>query len=162
MSFMKKILSVLFALLLGFTVFAQSADVITDILESEKVTFGQVCYITAVQMNLADENVSFDDAVKVMKEQGYLLSDESSETPIPAVDIAYLYSKCWPIKGGMLFRITKGSPRYAFKQFIADGVLDPSVDPSSFLTGTKALSFYTACVNTYSGFDMSAVSMEEE
>lgn len=159
---MKKILSVLFALLLSFTVFAQSADVITDILESEKVTFGQVCYITAVQMKLADENVSYDDAVKIMREQEYLLSDENAVDPIPAVDIAYLYSKCFPVKGGLLFKITKGAPRYAFKQFVADGVLDGSVDPSSFLSGTKALSFYTACVNTYSGFNMSAVSMEEE
>ena len=159
---MKKILSVLFVFLLAISVYAQSADVITDILDSEKVTFGQISYITAVQMNLADENVSYDDAVKIMRDQGYLLSDESSESPISAAEIAYLYSKCWPIKGGLLFKITKGSPRYAFKQFVADGVLDSSVDPSSGLSGSKALSFYTACVNTYSGFNMAAVSMEEE
>ena len=27
----------------------------------------------------------------------------------------------WPINGGLMYRLTKGSPRYAFKQFQADG-----------------------------------------
>ena len=61
-----------------------------------------------------------------------------------------------------MFRLTKGSPRYAFKQFQADGILSRKQDPSDFVSGAKALSIYTSCVNKYSGFNMKAVSMESE
>ena len=61
-----------------------------------------------------------------------------------------------------MFRLTKGSPRYAFKQFQSDGIINKKQEPSDFVTGAKALSIYTACVNRYSGFDMKSVSMEIE
>ena len=159
---MKKILSVLFAFLLFFTAFSQSADVITDILEAETVTVGQICYLTAVQLNLADEKVSYDAAVEVMKEQDFISSSLSAEDPITAKEIAHIYSKCWPVKGGLMFRLSKGFARYAFKQFVSDGVIDSSIDPSDHVTGAKALSFYTSCVSKYSGFNLANVSMEDE
>ena len=53
---MKKIISLVFALFLVLSAYAQSADVITDILETEEVTFGQVSYLTAVQMKVVDDS----------------------------------------------------------------------------------------------------------
>ena len=60
---MKKIVTLVLALFLCLSVYAQSADVITDILESEEITFGQVCYLTAVQMNIIEDSTSYEDAV---------------------------------------------------------------------------------------------------
>ena len=45
---MRKVLSILFILLAGGFAFAQSADVVTDILETDEVTYGQVCYLSAI------------------------------------------------------------------------------------------------------------------
>ena len=67
---MKKIISLVFALFLGLSVYAQSADVITDILETEEITFGQVCYLTAVQMKVIDDSASYDDAITALYEHG--------------------------------------------------------------------------------------------
>ena len=159
---MKKKLSVLFCLLLAISLYAQSADVITDILESKQATFGQVCYLAAVQQNLISENDSYENAVQVLFENAIIPNSEDPLAPIPLVDIAYIYAHLWPVEGGLMFRLTKGSPRYAFKQFQADGILSRKQDPSDFVSGAKALSIYTSCVNKYSGFNMKAVSMESE
>ncbi len=159
---MKKILTLLLVLFLGVSVYSQSSDVITDILESETATFGQVCYLVAVQNQLVNENASYEKAVQVMFDNEYIPYLEDANAPIPLIDIAYVYSKLWPIKGGLMYRLTKGSPRYAFKQFQSDGILSAEMQPSKYVSGAKALSIYTSCVNTYSDFDMKAVSMEVE
>jgi hypothetical protein len=159
---MKRKISVLLTLLLGISLYAQSADVITDLLESEKATFGQVCYLAGVQQDIISEDTSYENAVQVLYEKGIIPNSEDPQAPIPLVDIAYIYSRLWPIQGGLMFRLTKGSPRYAFKQFQSDGIINKKQEPSDFVTGAKALSIYTACVNRYSGFDMKSVSMEIE
>ena len=159
---MKKMMVILFALFLSFSAYAQSADVITDILETEKVTFGQASYITAVQLNLVGEKASFEESVNALYEKGFIQKRVESDSPISALELAFFYSKLWNIKGGLMFRLTKGSPRYVYKQFQADGVISLDLDPSSNISGAKALSIYTACVNKYSDFDISSVSMGAE
>ena len=159
---MKRIVLILAGFFLSFAVFAQSADVITEVLESEKATFGQVSYLAAVQKNLINENDSYEKAVKVLFDNGIIPNLEDYRAPIPLVDIAYIYSSLWQIKGGLMYRLTKGAPRYAFRQFQADGILNQNQEPSDFVSGAKALSIYTSCVNKYSDFDMKTVSMETE
>ena len=149
-------------LLAGGLAFTQSADVITDLLESDKVSFGQVSYLAAVQMNLLDENESYENAVKALVDNDIIPDLEEADTPIPLVDIAYIYSKLWDVKGGLMYRLTKGSPRYAFRQFQSDGIISSDADPAWLVSGAKALSIFTSCVNKYSGFDMRSVSMEVE
>ena len=159
---MKKTLLVLAAFFCAITASAQSADVITEILETEEVTFGQISYIVAVQMDLVGEKDSLEIAIEKLYEKGIIPAQEDPDAAIPAVDVAFIYSKLWKIKGGLMYRITKGSPRYAFKQFKSDGVINQDLDPGASLSGAEALSMYTACVNTYSDFDMKNVSMEDE
>ncbi len=149
-------------LLAGGVAFSQSADVITDLLESDKVSFGQVSYLAAVQMNLLDENDSYENAVKALVDNDIIPDLEEADTPIPLVDIAYIYSKLWDVKGGLMYRLTKGSPRYAFRQFQSDGIISSDADPAWLVSGANALSIFTSCVNKYSGFDMKSVSMEVE
>ncbi len=161
-SVMKRKLSLFLVLLLGISLYAQSADVITDLLEADKATFGQVCYLAGVQQNLIDDSSSYENAVQVLFEKEIIPNLEDPQAAIPLVDIAYIYSRLWPVQGGLMFRLTKGSPRYAFKQFQSDGIINKKQEPSDFVTGAKALSIYTACVNKYSGFDMKSVSMEIE
>lgn len=159
---MKKLLSLMIGLLLSLSLYAQSADVITEILEAEQATFGQVSYLAAVQQDLVDETASYEDAVQVLFDNGIIPNLEDYDAPIPLVDIAYIYSRLWSINGGLMYRLTKGSPRYAFKQFQADGILTQKQEPSDYVSGAKALSIYTSCVNKYSDFDMRSVSMESD
>lgn len=158
---MRKIIGLIFTFLLAASIYAQSADVITEILDTKEVTLGQICYLTAVQLDYVDENSSYENAVSIMQEKGFLKSYKNADSTIPAEEVAFLFSKLWTVKGGVMYKITKGSRRYVFKQFQRDGVIKPTVDPSESVSGTEALSIYTACVNTYSDFDMKSVTMEE-
>jgi len=159
---MKKIISILFLSILAISAFAQSADVITEILETKEAKFGQICYISAVQQNLVSENTSYYDAVRILHEKKQLPQLVDENEVIPVIDIAYLFSYMWNIKGGLMFRITGGAPRYVFRQLQSDGIIGASVDPKSTITGAEALSMYTSCLRKYGDFDITTISMDSE
>ena len=150
MTFMRKILSILLVLFAGGLAFAQSANVVTEILDTEQVTYGQVCYLSAVRQGLISENDSYDAAVQVLFSNGQIPEDVDATAPVYLANLAFVYAQIWPdMKGGLLFKLTKGSPRYAFKQFKADGVIDEDMDPGSFVSGRDALSILTSCMLQY-------------
>ena len=77
-------------------------------------------------------------------------------------NLAYIYLQMWPdIKGGLFYKLTKGSPRYAFKQLKTDGIISDDADPNSFVSGREALSILTACMVAYGG-DEECMSMDVE
>ena len=159
---MKKFVSILFTMFLVFSIHAQSADAITEILDADTVTVGQVCYLSAVEQGLMSERDSFENAVLALVENGQIKPGLHKDDVIPAVNIAFILSQMWEIKGGVMFKITKGSPRYAFKQFKADGVIKPNIEPGDYISGSEFLNIYNACLSVYGGFDIGSVSMESE
>jgi len=140
---MKKIFIIISFLFSALTVYAQSAEVVTDILDSEKVTIGQVCYLSAVSQGLADENASFEDAVLALAGQGQLSEIADASKPATAAQVSAVYAKMFGIKGGLFYMITGGSPRYAFKHFKSQGLIPQNTDPSKILSGRDALSLFT-------------------
>lgn len=159
---MKKYVSIIVAMFLVFAVHSQSADVITEILETDEVTFGQVCYLSAVEQGLISEEDSYDMAIEMLVANGNLPEIGDANIPIPVVNISFILSQIWDVKGGLMYKITKGSPRYSFKQFKADGVIDRNADPKDTISGSELLTMYTAGLETYGNFDIGAVSMEIE
>ena len=151
---MKKYLSILLFLFLGVGVYAQSSEVITEILNTPVATFGQVCYLSAVHQNLIDDNASYDDAVSALYQNDQIPQIIDVEENIPLIEAAFIYSFMWNIKGGLMYRLTKGSPRYVFKQFQTDGIIPSEAEPSSSLSGAAALSLYTSCLRKYGDFDV--------
>ena len=159
---MKKLLSVLCAIFAGSVLYAQSADVITDILASEKATVGQVAYLCAVQQQLMAETEDYDIAVETLVSYGQLPEGSEASDAISLADTAYMLSKNWTVKGGLMYLLTKGSKRYAFRQFVSDGVISSNAEPSASLSGSEVLALYSSCLGKYGDFDLSAVSMEAE
>ena len=147
---MRKVLSLLIILLVGGFAFAQSADVVTDILNTDEVTYGQVCYLSAVHQGLISDDADYSEAIDVLYAEGQIPEDVSAYDEVYMANLAYIYAQIWPdIKGGLMFRLTKGSPRYAFKQFKSDGVISDKADPKSFVSGSEALNILTACMMQY-------------
>lgn len=158
---MKRLNLLLFLILIAFPLSAQSADKITEILESnQSATFGQVCYLSAVQQGLIDEQAEYEDAIQVLFNAQQISELKAPEETINYQQAVHIFSKLWDIKGGLMYKITKGSPRYAFKQFQTDGVISKTADPSSKITGPAVLTMYTKCIKKYGNFDISSVSME--
>lgn len=146
---MKRILTSVLLLLLFASVHAQSADVITDILNTKEVTFGQVCYMAAVQQNYIEDTASYSEAIEVLYRKGQIPKIVYEGTVVPMANLAYIYSNMWDVKGGLLYKIFHGAPRYAFKQLKADGVIPANADPSTIVSGAEALNIYTACSIEY-------------
>lgn len=159
---MRKVLSILLVLFAGGLVFAQSAQEITNILNTDEVTYGQVCYLSAVHQNLITEEEGYEAAIKVLYENGQLPELVEGHIEVYMQNLAYIYLQMWPdIKGGLFYKLTKGSPRYAFKQLKTDGIISDDADPNSFVSGREALSILTACMVAYGG-DEECMSMDVE
>jgi len=146
---MKKIIISLVLSVLCFCAYSQSADVITDILNTDKVTFGQICYLSAVQQGFIDDNASYTDAINILYEKGQVPVTGYEGTALPMANLTYIFAQMWNIKGGVFYRIFHGAPRYAFKQMKADGVLPKNADPGNLISGQEALNIYTSCTIRY-------------
>ena len=146
---MKKIFLFFFGLFISLSAYSQSQDVITEILESSEATFGQVCYISAVMQSLVTEDTTYDEAIQAVYQNGQLPTIAESAQPIPLIDAAYLFSFMWNIKGGLMYKITNGSPRYVFKQFQADRILPNDAEPKQIVSGIEIMRMYTACEKKY-------------
>ncbi len=155
---MKKFIVALFTFLLAGVLYAQSSQVITEILNTKNVTFGQVCYLSAVNQGLVKEKASFEECINALYEDDQLPVIVNPMTPVVLVDLAFLYAKIWDIKGGIFYRLTKGSPRYAFKQLKKDGVIGKNADPSDFISGVEALNLLTSCMFTYGGMSLDNIT----
>jgi len=66
-------------------------------------------------------------------------------------ELSWLMAKLWDIKGGLMYRATKRSARYAFRQFKVDGILPATADPWKKASGSDVLNMYTACLRKYGG-----------
>ena len=153
---MKRIIALLVLLFATGLVFAQSADVVTDILVADEVTYGQVCYLSAIHQGLISEEADYDQAVEVLYNLGQIPEDVATYDSVVMANLAFIYAQIWPqMKGGLMFKLTKGSPRYAFKQFKTDGVISENAQPDSVLSGVEALNILTSCMMQYGGSDES-------
>ena len=113
---MKRLYVFIFAVFMCFCSHAQSSQVITDILNSEQVSLGQICYLSAVQQGLVAENASYTECIDVLYKKGQIPEPSYEASQVPLVNITYIFAQMWNIKGGVFFRIFHGAPRYAYKQ----------------------------------------------
>lgn len=142
---MKKILAILAFLFIAGTVYAQSNEVITEILNTEQVTLGQVCYLSAVYQGFVAEDASYEEAINALYEQKQIPSVGYETDSVAMVNLSFIYAQMWNMKGGILYRLTNGSPRYAFKQMKSDGVIAEYIAPTKLVSGYEALSIFTTC-----------------
>lgn len=158
-NFVKKILFLLVCLL-GFSgLYAQSADVVTQIINTSEVTYGQVCYLSAVHQKLVSDNATLKAAVSALYNAGQISEEYDANEPAKLKDIAFIYMKMWPDeKAGLMFRATGGSKRYAYRYLKDVGIILPSSDAAQYVSGREALNILTACMVEFApeeeGMDM--------
>lgn len=127
------------------TVFAQSADSLSAILEAEELTVEQAAYIPCTWLNPETENLSFQDAYSFLCEKGWIDSSLAASAPISLKEFSGICMKAWNLSGGLMYTITK-SDWYAFKELKAKGFLQATDDPSMKISGGKALDVIYQCM----------------
>ena len=159
---MKRIFSFLLVLFIGSVIFAQSADVVTEILEAEEATYGQVCYLSAIHQGLISEDASYEEAVDVLLSRGQIPEYVSAYDSVFMANLAFIYIQIWPnVHGGFMFRLTNGSPRYAFKKLKSDGLIPDNTDPNQVVSGREALNILTSCMMEYGTDESMGMEIEE-
>ena len=133
-----------------FSAKAQSSAKITEILETENVTWGQLAYLSAIQLSLADENDSEEKCISVLKENNIITKDAEASQTVVLKDIAQVCAKTWNVKGGIFYKIFH-TPRYALRQLKNDGIIAVAEDPSKLSDGHELLNIINECIETYEG-----------
>jgi hypothetical protein len=148
---MKKMFIAAAAFLFSFSLSAQTADFVTEMLNTQYADYAQVSYLSAVCQGLVDEKTSYGEAFSVLKEHGQVPARADADSGVSLADLSFIMAELWPVRGGLMFRLSGGSPRYAFRQLKVDGIIPPDADPSEKVSGTDVLNMYTACENRYGG-----------
>lgn len=142
---MKKItISFLMALVLSFSVFSQSAELMSELLNTEKVTCLQASYLPAVYVSLVGEDASQEEAYAALLDNGYFKNLDSQKV-MTLSELSFVYTKALGISGGLFYTLFK-SPRYAFKELKARGILPPEADPDSFVSGHDVVDLFNNCL----------------
>ena len=146
---MKKIpiLTILF-LLLSYA-HAQSSQAINSISKKEFVTLEEVCYLSAVQQGLVAEDASFSAAFEFLTRINQIPANQQPDMPVPFANLSYIYAQTWNIEGGLMYRIFRSAPRYAYKQLKHDGILSENADPSKYVTGIQSVEIFKKCQKKY-------------
>ncbi|MCR4821837.1 MAG: hypothetical protein K5873_03075 [Treponema sp.] len=152
---MKKVMLCLAAFLFAsLSAFAQSSELLTTIIQSEKATAAQISYLPALYAELINEEESSNDknfnrAFFALQSKGIFAEDAAADSEITLAQTCYAYTKILKIKGGLFYSLFP-SPRYAFKELKAKGILPPTADPSMNLSGRESLDLFNSCLN-YAG-----------
>ncbi|WP_294427520.1 hypothetical protein [uncultured Treponema sp.] len=159
---MKKCVSCLvIALFVSCTVFAQSSEMLTKIIKSEKATCAQAAYLPALYANFINEeeslgtfsegNASKDNAAfEAAKAKGCFSPSVTADSEITLGQICFLYAKTMNIKGGLFYSLFP-SERYAFKEFKAKGILPGEADPGMKLSGRDTIDIFNTCLRLVGG-----------
>lgn len=137
---MKKIvlilISVFFFLGLAQSAFSQSAEKISEILEIDEISKGQAAYFICVYGNFTGETVSDNEAFDILTEKKLFDENENISEKTSLSKACFIIAKSLNMKGGLLYSIF-GSPRYALREFKADGIVPQNSDPNQKVSGSE-------------------------
>lgn len=143
---MKKIIFIFVtAVLLTTSAVAQSAEKVSKILESEEISKGEASYFSCVYKNLAEENISENEAFDILAQKNLFAENENADEKISLSKACYLISETSGMKGGIFYSIFK-SARYSFREFKALGIIPKNAEPAQNVSGSD----FIALLN---GFD---------
>ncbi len=150
---MKKFFPALALLMAAAAVSAQSAQKISQIVESPELSYGQAAYIALSYSDAETMDESADDtqAFEAAFQRKWIKNGAVVQAAIRLDELSALYLSAVGIKGGVLCGLIKNSPRYSFRELKALGLLDQYADPAMKIDGQNALNLFNACVQAAEG-----------
>lgn len=134
-----------FSMLLSTALFAQSSEKVSEIIKTEKTTFGQAAYLVGVYSGSVEESSDYDKAVSALKEKGVISADVDSNKEINLAELSYLCMQTTEMNGGLFYTLFPG-PRYAFRELKARGILPALADPGVKVNGRDAIAVLNGCI----------------
>ncbi|QTQ13231.1 hypothetical protein HRQ91_01485 [Treponema parvum] len=143
---MKRIMLFFTVLFCGayFTLFAQSAEKMTETISAKEITFSQAAYFAAAWRGLINDDASGKEALLQLEKEGIWSVTAAPEDTVNLKQFSALCLKAWNIKGGLLYSLTH-SDRYAFRELQARKLLSRTDDPEKKVSGREALRIFMRC-----------------
>jgi hypothetical protein len=139
---MKKSGFILFILFISLAVNmnleAQSNDIIDALLAEEQASYGKAAYLALTASGLITEEQSPEQALEVLKEQGWKLDILGAGEPIKLGEYSFILMKAFHIQGGVMYSILPG-PRYAGRELSYLGMILGSPSPYRTISGEEAI-----------------------
>lgn len=132
------ICSIVTILTVAISIYAQSAEKIDGILESEKITAGHASYLILTALDAIPDDADFELAFSKMQENRWPPKVKTADDILSFKKYAFLLMKAFDIKGGMLYRIYP-CPRYAYRDLRYLSIIQGKTDPDMPVSGTAAL-----------------------
>jgi len=133
----------LFTLFAAFSIHAQSASNVTKMINTEKVSWGQVSYFSAVAQGLVSEDATNADAFAVVQKAGLAAAGKNALSAITFAELAHVCAQTWKVNNSLMYKIAP-SPRYAFTMLRANGIIPKNTDPNAVPNGHDVLNIINA------------------
>ncbi len=140
------ILSCVFIVLLSGNVFAQSNDIVDELLLEEEATFGKTVYLVLVASSIIADESSIDNAVTALQEQEWKIETRGKNEPIKLGELSLVLMKSLEINGGLMYKITSNA-RYACRELSYLGLVIGNSSPYRTLSGEEALMFISRVID---------------
>ena len=129
------------AALFTFAAGAQSSEKMTELINTDKATYGQAAYLSAVFSGALDEDAGYEQAVQKLVEQKMLKEGTDPSAAITLSELSYICTKTAGMKGGLFYTLFPG-PRYALRELKAKGIIPENKAPSSKVTGREMIAVF--------------------
>ena len=141
----KKIIFICLFLCLSFVCFGQSADFISKMIEAEQVTYEDVAYLCAINLELISEEDFGKEALSALEKAKVFSMPKNPTETVSYAALANMFMKTWKIKGGLMYSITKAN-RYAFRELQYLGFIAATEYPNKKPSGLEMLNLLTKCM----------------
>jgi hypothetical protein len=130
------LLLLLTAFLLPVPAFAQTAERLDAILDTERVSYAQAAAVILPAAGLLDPEVGETRAFAFAGD--WLPRRAERDGPITMGELSHLVMRSFKLTGGFLYALFPGK-RYAYRALAWRRLLPPNADPARFLTGEELL-----------------------
>jgi hypothetical protein len=128
--------AVLGALVLPVAAFAQTAEKLDVLLDTERVSFAQAAAIVLPAAGLLPPEAGEEEAFSYAK--AWFPRRAERDVPIKMAEFSYLVMRSFSLSGGFMYALFPG-PRYAYRAMAWQRLLPLNADPGRFLNGEDLL-----------------------
>ena len=139
-SMMKRALLVLFLFSLSLGLYAQSNDMMDELLAQENATFGLSAYLILTAAGHLSETADPIEAMTMASDMGWMKIKKEADAAIRFGEYAYLLIEAFDLPGGLMYRIIPG-PRYASRELYFLGITEKQLSPYMRISGEEAVRF---------------------
>ena len=116
--------------------FAQSNEVIDQLLAEDQATLGNAVYLVFLAADIASEDWSVDESIQELQSRGWGFDDAAPGNVVDLGSFSFILMKTFDMKGGIMYSLFPGK-RYAARELAFLGFVPGYASPTRVLEGQE-------------------------